>query len=88
MRALPFAMTRGALLAQVMRAAGEDPRRRSLCPCCGAAMTIQPDRMEQTVRCPGCSRRQRVSLVEETPWRLTAASAEALRQTARWLRRL
>jgi hypothetical protein len=25
---------------------------------------------------------------EEVPWRLTSASAEALRQTARWLRRL
>lgn len=88
MRALPFAMTRGALLAQMMRAASQDPRRRSLCSCCGTAMPIEPDRMEQTVRCPGCSRLQRVSFAEEAPWRLTEASAEALRQTARWLRRL
>ena len=49
-------------------------------------MQIKPDLSDQTVRCPGCSRLQRVTLSEEVPWRLTAAAAEALRQTARWAR--
>jgi hypothetical protein len=51
-------------------------------------MLIKPDRIEQTVRCPACARLQRVTAHEEDPWRLTAASAEALRRTASWLRRL
>jgi hypothetical protein len=51
-------------------------------------MLIKPDRSDQTVRCPGCSRLQRVTVGEEVPWRLTPASAEALRRTARWVRRL
>jgi hypothetical protein len=88
MRGLPFALTSGPLLAEVIRAASDDPLRRRLCACCGARMPIEPDRGEQTVRCPACTRWQRVTVEEEVPWRLTSASAEALRQTARWLRRL
>jgi hypothetical protein len=88
MRYVPLLMARGALLAQLMREANQDPRRRSLCACCGGRMLIEPDRVEQTVRCPACGRWQRVTVREEVPWRLTAASAEALRRTKSWLRRL
>ena len=88
MRCLPLVMTRGPLLAQVIRDSYQDPRRHSLCSCCGARMLIKPDRTDQTVRCPGCARLQRVAAHEETPWRLSAASAEALRRTKSWLRRL
>jgi hypothetical protein len=88
MKYLPLVMTRGPLLAQLIRDAHQDPRRHSLCGCCGARMLIKPDRSDQTVRCPGCSRLQRVTVGEEVPWRLTPASAEALRRTARWVRRL
>jgi len=88
MRGIPFALARGALFAQIIRAASEDPRRHSLCRCCGTRMQIQPDRLEQTVRCPGCSRWQRVTVCEEAPWRLSAASVEALRRTRSWVRRL
>jgi hypothetical protein len=49
---------------------------------------MHPDKGEQTVHCPTCARWQRVTVGEEVPWRLSAASAEALRQTCRWLRRL
>ena len=86
MKYLPLAMTRGPLLAQLIRDASKDPRRHGLCGCCGARMPIKPDRSDQTVRCPACTRLQRVTVAEEAPWRLTAASAEALRRTARWLR--
>jgi hypothetical protein len=51
-------------------------------------MLIQPDRIEQTVRCPGCARWQLVTICEEAPWRLSAASVEALRRTRSWIRRL
>lgn len=88
MKYLPFTMTRGPLLAEAIRGAQSDPRRRALCAVCGARMTITPGRTEQTVRCPGCNRRQTVTAEEETPWRLTPAAAEALRGTRRWLRRL
>jgi DNA-directed RNA polymerase subunit RPC12/RpoP len=88
MRYLPLVMARGPLLAELVRDAYQDPRRRRLCACCGAPMLIRPDRTEQTVRCPACSRLQHVTLREEAPWRLTAASAEALRRTASWLRRV
>ena len=88
MKYLPLAMARGPLLAQLMRDVGQDPRRQSLCACCGARMLIQPKRVEQTVRCPGCARWQRVTLSEEIPWRLSAAAAESLRRTRSWLRRL
>ena len=88
MRALPFTMTRGPLLAQVMREARQDPGRNALCGSCGGRMPIKPDMPEQTVRCPSCMRWECVTVAEEVPWRLTAASAEALRRTGRWLRRL
>jgi hypothetical protein len=86
MKYLPLAMTRGPLLAQLIRDASKDPRRHGLCGCCGARMLIKPDRSDQTVRCPVCTRLQRVTVAEEAPWRLTATSAEALRRTRRWVR--
>ncbi|MEJ0019892.1 MAG: hypothetical protein WDN25_25715 [Acetobacteraceae bacterium] len=88
MKYLPLVMTRGPLLAEVIRGAAQDPRRRTLCGCCGARMTIVPGRSHQTVRCPGCSRLQQVTAEEEAPWRLTPSAAEALRLTRSWLRRL
>ncbi|HME28004.1 MAG TPA: hypothetical protein VKI44_42905 [Acetobacteraceae bacterium] len=88
MRYLPFVLAGGPLLAQVIRDASRDPRRHSLCACCGARMLIEPERLDQTVRCYACARWQRVVVREETPWRLTAASAEALRRTRSWVRRL
>jgi hypothetical protein len=51
-------------------------------------MLIKPELLEQTVRCPGCARWQRVMQREETPWHLTAGAAEALRRTRSWIRRL
>jgi hypothetical protein len=86
MKYLPLVMTRGPLLAQAIRDAYQDPRRHRPCDCCGARMLIRPDRSDQTVCCPGCSRLQRITVAEEAPWRLTATSAEALRRTRRWLR--
>jgi hypothetical protein len=88
MKYLPLAMIRGPLLAEVIRGANSDPRRHGLCNCCGARMLIKPERLEQTVRCPGCARWQRVTISEEVPWRLSGASVEALRRTRSWLRRL
>jgi hypothetical protein len=88
MKYLPLVMTRGPLLAQAIREAQQDPRRYSLCGCCGTRMLVKPDRSEQMVRCPGCLRLQRVTVSEEVPWRLTPTSAEALRRTGRWARRL
>jgi hypothetical protein len=88
MRGLPFAMVSGALFAQVVREANADPRRTTVCNCCGARMPIQPDRAEQSIRCPTCTRWQSVATSEETPWHLSATSAEALRRTRRWLRHL
>ncbi len=85
---LPLAWTSAPLLAQFIRGSHQDPRRGSLCVCCGARMRIDADRPEQAVQCPACARWQRLSLEEETPWRLSAASAEALRRTRSWLRRL
>jgi hypothetical protein len=88
MRYVPLVLARGQLLAQVMRDASRDPRRHTLCACCGARMPIEPERLEQTARCPACARWQRVVVHEEAPWRLTAAAAEALRRTRSWVRRL
>ena len=88
MKYLPLVMTRGPLLAEVMRGAAQDPTRRTLCGDCGARMPIKPGREVQVVRCPGCARLQRVIHEEETPWRLTPSSAEALRRTRSWIRRL
>ena len=88
MKYLPLVSVRGALLAAAIRDSYQDPRRLCLCTCCGSRMLIKPDLPDQTVRCPACSRLQRVTVSEEAPWRLTATAAEALRQTARWARRL
>ena len=88
MKGLPFAVTCGPLLAQAIREAARDPRRQSTCSCCGARIQIKPDHGDQTVRCDACLRVQRVVIAEELPWRLTAASAEALRRTGRWARSL
>jgi hypothetical protein len=49
-------------------------------------MGIVPDRADQMVRCPSCLRVQRVTEAGEVPWRLTPASAEALRRTKSWVR--
>lgn len=86
MRCLPLVMVRGPLLAQVMREAHQDPRRQALCNCCGARMPIQPELAEQTARCPGCLRVQRVHSDSDRPWRLSATAAEALRRTKSWVR--
>ncbi|HEY1933363.1 MAG TPA: hypothetical protein VGG99_15225 [Acetobacteraceae bacterium] len=49
-------------------------------------MLITPDRADRSIRCTSCLRVQRVTSDEEPPWRLTAASAEALRRTRSWVR--
>lgn len=87
MRGLPFALTRGALLAQIMHDARQDPRRQSLCNCCGARIFMRRDRPDELVRCPACLRPQQVGADAEVAWRLTADSAEALRRTKSWARR-
>lgn len=88
MRCLPFAMTRGPWFTQILQEAGQDPRRSTLCASCGSRMAIQPDKAEQTVRCPGCARWQAVSAEPDVPWHLTPDAALALRRTRTWLRRL
>ncbi len=86
MKYLPLVMTRGALLAQLIRESSQDPRRYRACGCCGARMAITPDRSDQVARCPACLRVQRVTEDGEVPWRLTPTSAEALRRTKSWVR--
>jgi hypothetical protein len=86
MKCLPLLMARGPLLAQLMFESAQDPRRHRACGCCGARMAITPDRSEQMARCPACLRVQRVTEQGEVPWRLTPASAEALRRTKSWVR--
>jgi hypothetical protein len=88
MKYVPLVMAQGPLLAEVIRDMSQDPRRRTLCSCCGSRMLIRPDQRDQRVRCPACVRWQHVTEAEETPWRLSATSAEALRRTRSWLRRL
>lgn len=88
MRCLPFAMTRGPWFTQVLQEARQDPRRSVSCPSCSGRMVIEPDKTEQTVRCQGCARWQRVTVEEEIPWRLRPDAVEALRRTRSWLRRL
>ena len=88
MRGLPFALTSGPLLTDLIREARRDSHRNARCVCCGAAVPIHPDRQDQRVHCPTCARWQRVRVEEETPWRLTPAAAELLGRTRRWLRRL
>jgi hypothetical protein len=86
MRCLPLVMTQGRLLAEVIRESSQDPRRHRACGCCGARMAVAPDRPEQVTRCPACLRSQVVTERGEVPWRLTPASAEALRRTKSWVR--
>jgi hypothetical protein len=88
MRYLPLAMVQGSVLSQLVSDLHKDPRRQTLCNCCGARMLIKPELVDQTVRCPGCARWQRVTLNEDPPWRLTATAAESLRRTRSWVRRL
>ena len=64
MRGLPFALTSGPLLAQVIRDASDDPRRNTLCSFCGSRMRIKPDRTEQRARCPSCTRWQSVAVTD------------------------
>ncbi len=86
MRYLPLVLTRGPLLSQVIRESHQDPRRHGLCSCCGGRIYIQPARPDAPVRCPACLRLQQVTPERDTPWRLTATSAEALRRTKSWTR--
>ncbi len=88
MRCLPFALVRGPLLGGITREARQDTQRNRGCSSCGEQIPVQRDRPDQTVRCPACARWQRITVTEEPPWRLTAASAEAIRRTRRWLRHL
>jgi hypothetical protein len=88
MKYLPLVMSRGPPLAEAMRGAAQDPRRRIPCGCCGARIQIASEQVGQAVRCPDCVRWQRIIPEEETPWRLTQDRAEALRRTRSWLRRL
>ena len=86
MRYLPLAFTLGPELKQAIRSAGQDPRRRGSCAYCGGTVPIVPDLPTQRVCCPRCWHWQRICVTEETPWRLSASAAAALRQTRRWLR--
>ena len=86
MRYLPLVLTRGPLLSQVIREAHQDPRRQTLCGCCGARIYFRPERPDAEVRCPACLRLQRVAVGGEVPWRLTPSSAEALRRIKSWPR--
>ena len=86
MRSLPFGLSFGPDLKQAIRAAAQDPRRRMLCGYCGGSIPVGADRAGQVVRCPRCWRRQELTATEETPWRLSASAAAALRETRRWLR--
>jgi hypothetical protein len=86
MRYLPIALVRGPMLTQLVHDAAQDPRRRRLCDCCGARVVLTSARLDQPVRCPACLRLQTRTEKEETPWRLSAAAAEALRRTKSWPR--
>lgn len=86
MRYLPLALSLGPDLKQAIRSAAQDPRRRAMCGYCGGTVPIAPDLPAQRVRCPRCWHWQRICVVEEAPWRLSASAAAALRQTRRWLR--
>lgn len=86
MRYLPLVLTRGPMLSQLVSEAAQDPRRRRLCGCCGARVVLTSARPDQAVRCPGCLHLQSAKDPGEAPWRLSAASAEALRRTKSWPR--
>lgn len=88
MKFLPLVMTRGPLLAEVMRGAAASARRSAPCGWCGTPMPLREAAGQQTVRCPSCARSQQVCSQEEEPWRLATDSVEALRRTRTWLRRL
>ncbi len=86
MKYLPIGRIRAPLLAEVIQAAADDPRGRIVCGWCGTRVRVGPAGRE--TRCPGCARQQSVADADERPWRLDPASAEALRRTRQWLRRL
>ncbi len=86
MKYLPLAMTKGPLLAEAIRSAVRGAGRSGLCGWCGTAIPALG--RSHAAQCPACARFQHTMDVEETPWRLTPSSAEALRRTRTWLRRL
>jgi len=86
MRYLPIALVRGPMLTQLVREAAQDPRQRRLCGCCGARVVLTSARPDQPVRCPACLRLQTKPEQSDTPWRLSATAAEALRRTKSWPR--
>jgi hypothetical protein len=88
MRCLPFAMTRGPLLSQILRDAQADGQRYRPCSACGTRLAIRADRQDTVARCPTCATPQPLSQAEEPPWHLSPTAAEALRRTRTWLRRL
>lgn len=87
MRYLPLAFTKGSLLSQVIRESQQDSHRQGLCSCCGARIYIRRKQPDAEVRCPACLRVQPADTSTETPWRLTAKSAESLRLIKSWPRR-
>jgi DNA-directed RNA polymerase subunit RPC12/RpoP len=88
MRPLPFVFACQSELTRAAQAAAEDAGRRILCVVCGGRILIRPEKPEQTVRCPHCWRRQRVTREQAPPWRLSETAMLALRQTRRWPRAL
>lgn len=86
MKYVPVFIARGPMLAQLVRNSAQDPRQRRLCSCCGARVVLTSARADQVVRCPDCQRANAVAERGDTPWRLTTASAEALRRTKSWAR--
>ncbi|MBS0639405.1 MAG: hypothetical protein U1E70_17630 [Acetobacteraceae bacterium] len=88
MKFLPLVMTRGPLLAEVMRGAAGAARHSAPCGWCGTPIPLRQAGRQQTARCPSCARSQQISSQEEEPWRLAPGSVEALRRTRTWLRRL
>lgn len=88
MKYLPLAMTKGPLLAEAIRSAVRGASRSGLCGWCGTAIPAVGAKRGRAAQCPGCARFQDTMVAEDPPWRLTPASAEALRRTRTWLRRL
>lgn len=88
MRYLPIARIRTPLLSEVLQGAADDRRGRTVCGWCGTRAPIKAGPSGPEARCPCCARPQRIADEDERPWRLDPASAEALRRTRQWLRRL
>jgi len=84
MRRLPLVLARGPMLAMLVHQAAQDTRR--LCSCCGARTVMTSARPDQPVRCPACLRPDAKPDQDDTPWRLSATAAEALRRTKSWPR--